>query len=108
MVATFNGNPSATIISCYSPTNINEETDFIDFYNKLSSLVHSIMKHNILVIGGDMNAQIDKNVNHKFSLHNLSDRNGQHLIDEHASIQNFRKGRKNYGLTSTQIILKHR
>ena len=25
MVATFNGNPRATIISCYSPTNVSEE-----------------------------------------------------------------------------------
>ena len=28
-----------------------------------------------------MNAHIGKNVNHKFSLHNLSNRNGQHLTD---------------------------
>ena len=81
MVATFNGNPSATIISCNSPTNVNEETDFITFYNELSSLVRSIPKHNVLVIGGDMNAQIGKNVNHKFSLHNSSNRNGEHLTD---------------------------
>ena len=51
MVATINGNPSAAIISCYSPTNVSEETDFIIFYNELSSLVHSIPKHNVLVIG---------------------------------------------------------
>ena len=67
MVATFNGNPSTTIISCYSPTNVSEETDLIVFYNELSSLVCSIPKCNILVIGRDMNAQIGKNVNHKFS-----------------------------------------
>ena len=36
-------------------------------------------KHNVLVIGGNINAQIGKNVNHKFSLHNSSNRNGQHL-----------------------------
>ena len=81
MVATFNGNPSATIISCYSPTNVSEETDLIAFYNELSSLVRSIPKHNVLVIGGDMNAQIGKNVNHKFSLHTSSNRNKQHLTD---------------------------
>ena len=69
IVATFNGKPSATIISCYSPTNVSEETDLIAFYNDLSSLVRSILKHNVLVIGGDMNAQIGKNVNHKFNLH---------------------------------------
>ena len=66
MVATFNGNPSATTI-CYSLTNVCEETDLIAFYNELSSL--------------DMNAQIRKNVNHKLSLHNSSNRNGEHLTD---------------------------
>ena len=81
MVATLNGNPSATTIPCYSPTNVSEETDFITVYNELSSLVRSIPKHNVLVIGGDMNAQIGKNLNRKFSLHNLSNRNGEHLTD---------------------------
>ena len=81
MVATFNGNPSATIISCSNPTNVSEETDLIAFYDELSSLVCSIPNHNVLVIGRDMNAQISKNVNHKFSLHNSSNRNGQHLTD---------------------------
>ena len=38
-------------------------------------------KHNVLVIGGSMNAQIGKNVNHKFSLHNSSNRNEQHPTD---------------------------
>ena len=69
MAATFNGNPKATIISCYSPTNVSEETELVTFYEELSSLVRSIPKHNLLVIGGDMNAQIGKNRN-KYSLHN--------------------------------------
>ena len=77
MVATFNGNPSVTIISCYNPTNASEETDLIAFYNELSSLVRSIPKHNVLVIVGDINAQIGKNVSHKFSWHNSSNRNGE-------------------------------
>ena len=81
LVATFNGNPSATIISCYSPTNVSEETDLIVFYNELCSLVCSIPKYNVLIIGGDMNAQIGKYVNHKFSLHNLSNRNEEPLTD---------------------------
>ena len=60
MAATFNGNPKATIISCYSPTNVSEENEIVTFYEDLSSLVRSIPKHNLLVIGGDMNAQIGK------------------------------------------------
>ena len=81
MVASFNGNPSETIISCYNPTNVSEETDLIAFYNELPSFVRSIPKHNILVIGGDKNAQIGKNRNYKFSLHNSLNRNGEHLTD---------------------------
>ena len=77
--ATFNGNPRATVISCYSPTNVNEETELVVFYDELSSLVRSIPKYNVLVIGGDMNARIGKNGNNKYSLHNTANRNGQHL-----------------------------
>ena len=35
----------------------------------------------MLVFGGDMNAQIGKNGNNKYSLYNTSNRNGQHLTD---------------------------
>ena len=31
MAAMFNGNPRATIISCYSPTNVSEETEQVTF-----------------------------------------------------------------------------
>ena len=72
MVATFNGRPSTTIISCYSPTNASDETDLDIFYYELSSIFHSILKHIVLIIEGDMNAQIVKKVNNKFSLHNSS------------------------------------
>ena len=60
MAATFNGNPRATIISHYNPTNVSEETELVTVYDELSSLVRSIPKRNRLVIGGDINAQIGK------------------------------------------------
>ena len=78
--ATFNGDPRKTIISCYSPTNVSEETKLIAFYDELSSLVRSIPKHNTLVIGGDMNSQIGKNRNLKFSQRNSSNKNGHLTI----------------------------
>ena len=68
MVATFNGYPGAKIISSYSSTIVSEEMDLIAFYSELSSLVHRIPKHDVLVIGGDMNG---KHINNKFSLHKL-------------------------------------
>ena len=90
MAATFNGNPRATIISCYNPTNVSEEAELVTFYDELSSLVRSIPKH-MLVIGGDMNAQIGKNGNNKYSLHNMSNRNGQHLTDFMIENTNYQK-----------------
>ena len=81
MVATFNSRPSTTIISCNSPTKAIDETDLNTFYNDLSSLVRDIPKHNVLTIGTDIYAQIGKNVNNKFSLHNLSKRNREHRTD---------------------------
>ena len=41
-------------------------------------LFEGILFHSL---GGDMNAQIGKNGNNKYSLHNTSNRNGQHLTD---------------------------
>ena len=58
LVATFHGNPEPTLISCYSPANIAYEQEVIDFYDDLSSLIRSIPKHNVLIIGRDLNAQI--------------------------------------------------
>ena len=81
IAATFNGNPKATIISCYSPTNVSEETELVALYDELSSLVRSIPKHNVLVIGRDINAQIRKNGNNRYSLDNTSNRNGKHLTE---------------------------
>ena len=50
--------PASMIISCNSLTNVSDEKDLDIFYNELSSLIRS--KHNVLIIGGEMNAQIGK------------------------------------------------
>ena len=86
LVVTFQGNPEPTLISYYSPTNIADEQEVIDFYNDLSSLIRSVPKHNVLVIGGDLNAEIGQNIHHKFTYHFTSNRNGEYL--EHFLIEN--------------------
>ena len=61
-----------------------------------------------------MNAQIGKDKNNQFSLHNLSNRNGEYLGEFSLENRlpclntNFRKGRENYGPIPMQIMLKHR
>ena len=52
MCTTCHGNPFSSVISCYSPTNVSDETDVITFYNELSSLVQHIPKYNVLIIFG--------------------------------------------------------
>ena len=81
IIATFNGNPSTAIISCYSCTNASDVKELDTFYNELSFLVFSILKHNVLIIVGDMYLQIGKNVNNKFNLHNSSNKNEEYLTD---------------------------
>ena len=71
MCATFNGNPCTTIVSRYSTANAPDELNVTTFYVELSSLVRHIPKHNVLIIGGDMNVQIGNDKNYKFCLHNL-------------------------------------
>ena len=75
--ATFKGNPKTVVISCYSPHNNMPEEDIVNFYNKLSNAVEDVPPHTMLIIGGDMNAQVASG----FSLHDKTNRNGHHLVD---------------------------
>ena len=52
----------------------------------LSSLIRSVPKHNVLIIGGNPNAQIGQSIHHKFTYHHTSNRNGEYL--EHFLIEN--------------------
>ena len=77
---------------------------YTTFYYELSPLARHISKPHVLIIGGDMNAQITKDKNNKFCLHNLPTRNGEYLTDffpsftvSHAETLN-KKGSKIYGL----------
>ena len=74
-------NPTTTVISCYSPTNISEEEDVTDFYRELSNFNRLLSKHNIVIIAGDFNAHLGLVENNKFTFHNITNRNGDHLED---------------------------
>ena len=69
-----------------SPTNIADEQEVIIFYDDLSSLVRSVPKHNVPILGGDLNAQIGQSMHHKLTYRHISNRNGEHL--EHFLIGN--------------------
>jgi len=81
LTASFNGNPQTTIISCYSPTNVSDEEDALAFINQLTDLIKAVPKHNVLIVGGDMNAKLSKNDCHGNSYHDETNRNGRFLLD---------------------------
>ena len=60
MIASFNGDPVVTIISCYSRSNVSDEEDKDQFYFDVTTATRSIPKHNITVVEGDMNASLGK------------------------------------------------
>ena len=78
MIAQFNGNPGVTIIVHYTPVEGSEETD--EHYSNLSSLIHEVPKHNLLLVLGDFNAHLGKEVG-KYTYHDRTNRNGKLLID---------------------------
>ena len=57
MIAQFQINLHTSVISCYSPINVSDDQEIELFYTRLTSLTRQIPKHNILLIGGDLNAQ---------------------------------------------------
>ena len=81
MIATFNGNPLTAVISCYSPCNSAEEDEAKEFYSELGNLIRQIPKHNTIIVGGDMNAKIGKSDCKGSNFHQITNRNGDFLLD---------------------------
>ena len=81
MIVNFQGNPQTSVISCYSPINISEKQETEIFYTKLTCLTRQIPKHNVLIIGGDLNAHLGKDSGYTYAYHQTTNRNGQMLKD---------------------------
>ena len=114
MKTTFNGNPAVTIISFYSPTNVSNTEDKDQFYSELTLLTRSIPKHNLIIIGGGMNARIGKS-DAKASVYNaVTNENGRRLLDYmqecglRALNTTYRKHKENFGHTSHRKVQNHK
>ncbi|CAH3033812.1 unnamed protein product [Pocillopora meandrina] len=82
MIATFNGNPQTTIISCYSPTNISDETEVKKFYQELISVTKQVSKHNLShKLRCDFNGHLGQLDGFKYAYHIQTNRNGSMLKD---------------------------
>ena len=80
LVINVSGNPAATVIATYSPTNAAPEDKVQQYYDNLCRAVESVPAHNVLIITGDVNARLGKeHVN--FPFHEETNRNGEYLVD---------------------------
>ena len=52
------GSPITTFIAVYAPTESAEEADKLAFYHDLTEAVASVPPHNMLILAGDLNAQV--------------------------------------------------
>ena len=75
MIATLNGYPKCTIISTYSRTNVTNEDTIQGHYSELTTLIHLVPKHSVLLLCRDMNAQISG----KHHYHQTNNRNSKLL-----------------------------
>ena len=80
MIATFSGNPKSTIISTYSPTNNSNIEVIEEYYTELTTLLRRVPKHNMLLLCGDMNAQVGTDAG-SHSYHSKNNRNGDLLCE---------------------------
>ena len=78
--ADFCGNPIATVISCYSPTNVSADADVTKFYHELKDATESIPVRNVLTVAGYFNAQIGPE-EAAFTLNHATNFNGELLVE---------------------------
>ena len=78
LIAEFNGNPGTTIIVHYAPVEGSEESD--EHYDTLCSVTQEVPKHHLLLVLGDYNAHLGKEVG-KYTYHDRTNSNGKRLLD---------------------------
>ena len=60
---------------------MSKEDEVENFYEELTSVTRQGAKHNILIIGGDFNAQLGQSDGFKYAYHSETNRNGSALKD---------------------------
>ena len=79
--ATFAGNPVATLVVVYSPTNVRQNHDETElFYESIRNTIDQTPKHNFLALLGDWNAKVSTS-HVRFAHDKRTNENGSRLID---------------------------
>ena len=74
-----------TIIQCYAPTNDSSDDSKDNFYSQLQTEVEKALRHDLLVVMGDLNAKVgsDTNCERMMGKHGVGVRNdnGERLVE---------------------------
>jgi exonuclease III len=79
-------NRTLFVVSAYAPTNCSSEASKDDFYHQLQDLLQKTRGSDIVVLAGDMNAQVgrltsdESNLGGQHSVSNLRNDNGERLL----------------------------
>ena len=74
------GNPTTTVLCCYYPHNEQQQEEVAAFYQELSTKINTIPAHNLVMIGGDFNAQLGP-LDALFTTTKATNRNGSLMMD---------------------------
>ena len=85
IIATLDGNPQTTIVAVYAPTNAASDEDKESFYKQLHDVLTPIPVHNIVIVLGDFNARIGRDLHESnprvYAYHQRTNENGKLLRD---------------------------
>ena len=85
IIATLDGNPQTTIVAVYAPTNAASDEDKESFYKQLYDVLTPIPVHNIVIVLGDFNARIGRDLHESnprvYAYHQRTNENGKLLRD---------------------------
>ena len=80
LITNFQGNPAATEITTYCPTNVTDEDIIEGHFDNLRRAVDSIPAHNVPLVIGDFDARIGPE-DGRYTYHGSTYRNGKSLVD---------------------------
>lgn len=80
LMATFQGNPTSTVISADAPTGSAMAKEMKNFYSDLHAALDSVSLHNILFVLGDFKGRLGSD-EVPYSYHEKSNRDGEYLFD---------------------------
>ena len=76
----FSGNPAATIMSIYSPTNLKDNETINSFHETLRMVIKDTPSHEFLAILGNWNVKISK-AHLKYAHNKLTSDYGMRMLD---------------------------